>query len=199
MPNFNTGMTQTQLMNALNGGLNAASSENLLAEQAARQHEDDIITAAVAEIINSSMHKNLLELTGTNVTGRGISCTFDATAGTITLDGINQDKKCTGDFNVQVADPVNMDLVEGELYHFACAGTSDTTLGIYIYKSGATPQVQFDTYNNTNCAWNPAWETSNGFRLFIRQGTVVDNVVLRPMICKKAYWDLTETFVPYQA
>ena len=152
--------------------------------------------AALIEQIDGGA-KNLMKLTGTNVTGYGVSCVFDAAAGTITLDGINQDKKCTGNFNIQVADPANMPLVEGERYHLLCAGTSDTTYGIYIYKSGATPVTQWDSYNNSDAAWNPAWLTTNGFRLFIRSGTVVDNVVLKPMVCTKAAWDITQKFVPY--
>ena len=69
MANFNTGLTQTQLMNALNGGLNAVTSADLLAEQVARQHEDDIITDAVIEIITSSGQHNIIESGKQNGTG----------------------------------------------------------------------------------------------------------------------------------
>lgn len=141
--------------------------------------------------------KNLLLLTGENVTGYGVSCVFDPDAGTITLDGVNTDKKCTGSFNVQVADPVNMALTEGKAYHFMCEGTSNDTYGIYIYKSGATPVTQWDCFTNTDAEWNPAWSASNGFRLFVRSGTVVDNVVLRPMICTAEDWTASQQFQPY--
>lgn len=153
--------------------------------------------AALIEQIDGGA-KNLMKLTGTNVTGYGVSCVFDAAAGTITLDGINQDKKCTGSFNVQCADSCALGLKAGTVYHFLCEGyqTSDTTIGIYVYTSGATPS-QFDCYNNNEAAWNSAWEQASGFRLFIRSGTVVDNVVLKPMICSKAAWDISHKFVPY--
>ena len=141
--------------------------------------------------------KNLLLLTGENVTGYGVSCVFDPDAGTITLDGVNSDKKCTGSFNVQVADPVNMALTAGKAYHFMCDGTSNDTYGIYVYKAGATPITQWDCFTNTDAEWNPAWSTSNGFRLFVRSGTVVDNVVLRPMICTADDWAASEQFQPY--
>ena len=151
---------------------------------------------ATVQLIDSGA-KNLLQLTGDNVTGYGVSCVFDAEAGTITLDGVNSDKKCTGSFNVQVADPVNMALTAGKAYHFMCDGTSNDTYGIYIYKSGATPVTQWDCFKNTDAEWNPEWSTSNGFRLFVRSGTVVDNVVLRPMICTAEDWALSEQFVPF--
>lgn len=153
---------------------------------------------SVVPLVNQAQ-KNLMKLSGSNVTGYGIRCTFDYEAGTITLDGINADKKCTGSFNIQAADSRALGLVAGETYHFSCDGyeTSNDTLGIYVYTSGATPLSQFDCFQNTVAEWNPAWEQASGFRLFIRQGTVVDNVVLKPMICTKENYDLTSQFEPY--
>lgn len=153
---------------------------------------------ALAELIDSGA-KNRLKLTGSDVTGYGISCTFDAAAGTITLDGVNQDKKCTGSFNIQIADSTALGLVEGQRYHFSCGGynTSDTTLGLYVYTAGASPLTQFDCYTNSTAAWESAWEQASGFRLFIRKNTVVDNVVLKPMICTEAAWEVSKKFVPY--
>ncbi len=153
---------------------------------------------ALAELIDSGA-KNRFKLTGTDVTGYGISCTFNAAAGTITLDGVNQDKKCTGSFNIQVADSTALGLVEGQRYHFSCEGynTSDTTIGLYVYTAGASPLTQFDCYNNSTAAWESAWEQTSGFRLFIRKNTVVDNVVLKPMICTEAAWEVSKRSVPY--
>lgn len=154
--------------------------------------------AVIPDLVDDSEKKNMMKLSGSNVTGYGIQCTFDYAAGTITLDGINSDKKCTGSFNIQAADSRVLGLESGVVYHFSCDGyeTSNETLGIYVYTSGATPLFQFDCFTNNEAAWNPAWEQASGFRLFIRQGTVVDNVVLKPMICKKTYWDISEKFVP---
>lgn len=154
--------------------------------------------AVMPDLVDDTGVKNILKLSGSNVTGYGIRCTFDYTAGTISLDGINTDKKCTGPFNIQIADSRVLGLESGIVYHFSCDGyeTNNDTIGLYVYTSGATPINQFDCYNNNEVAWNPAWEQTSGFRLFIRQGTVVDNVVLKPMICKKTYWDISEKFVP---
>ena len=154
--------------------------------------------AVIPDLVDDSEKKNMMKLSGSNVTGYGIQCTFDNVAGTITLDGINSDKKCTGSFNVQAADSRVLGLESGVVYHFSCDGyeTSNETLGIYVYTSGATPLFQFDCFMNNEAAWNPAWEQASGFRLFIRKGTVVDNIVLKPMICKKTYWDISEKFVP---
>lgn len=173
-----------------------ANTNNLTSEAEARQSADSGIKSVLARQIDSGA-KNLMKLTGEDVTGYGISCVFDAAAGTITLDGVNADKKCTGTFNVQVADPLNMPLEEGKSYHFLCEGTSNDTYGIYIYKSGAIPMSQWDCFDHTDADWNPAWSTSNGFRLFIRNGTVVDHVVLKPMICTADDWSISEDFQPY--
>lgn len=180
----------------LDDGLDAIPFKALQADLSAEISAREKLQDATVSLIDKGA-KNLLQLTGENITGYGVSCVFDAEAGTITLDGVNSDKKCTGSFNVQVADPVNMALTEGKAYHFMCDGTSDDTYGIYIYKSGATPMSQWDCFTNTDAEWNPAWSTSNGFRLFVRSGTVVDNVVLRPMICTAEDWALSEQVVPF--
>lgn len=157
--------------------------------------------AVIPDLVDDSEKKNIMKLSGSDVTGYGIRCTFDYAAGTITLDGINSDKKCTGSFNIQTADSRVLGLESGVVYHFSCDGyeTSNDTIGLYVYTSGATPITQFDCFTNNEAAWNPAWEQASGFRLFIRQGTVVDNVVLKPMICRKTYWDISEKFVPAQS
>lgn len=143
--------------------------------------------------------KNKLQLTGSNVTGYGIQCTFDHVAGTIHLDGINADKKCTGSFNIQAAQSINAPFVAGTVYHFVCGGyqTSNDTIGLYVYTQGATPVSQFDCYQNNVVAWNDAWKQNSGFRLFIRSGTVVDNVTLQPMICTEFDYQISAGIVPY--
>ena len=143
--------------------------------------------------------KNKLQLTGSNVTGYGIQCTFDHVAGTIHLDGINADKKCTGSFNIQAAQSINAPFVAGTVYHFVCGGyqTSNDTIGLYVYTQGATPVSQFDCYQNNVVAWNDAWKQNSGFRLFIRSGTVVDNITLQPMICTEFDYQISAGIVPY--
>lgn len=151
-----------------------------------------------SDLIDSGA-KNRMKLTGTDVTGYGIACTFDQLAGTIHLDGINADKKCTGSFNIQAADSRALGLIEGKTYRFICDGyaTSNDDIGLYVYTSGATPLTQFDCFTNNIAAWESAWEQSSGFRLFIRQGTVVDNVTLRPMICAESDYQVSPVFEPY--
>ena len=211
---INTGLTEAEVHAAFYRALHDLTDEQitqlLSAERVSRQQGDaalendlarlDAACSAVQAALTGEINggaKNLMQLTGENVTGYGVSCVFDPDAGTITLNGVNPDKKCTGSFNVQVADPVNMALTAGKAYHFMCDGTSNDTYGIYIYKSGATPMTQWDCFTNTDADWNPVWSTSNGFRLFVRSGTVVDNVVLRPMICTAEDWALSEQFVPF--
>lgn len=151
-----------------------------------------------SDLIDSGA-KNRMKLTGTDVTGYGIACTFDQLAGTIHLDGINSDKKCTGNFNIQAADSRALGLIEGKTYRFTCDGyaTSNDDIGLYVYTAGATPLTQFDCFTNNVAAWNPAWEQASGFRLFIRQGTVVNNVTLRPMICAESDYQVSPNFEPY--
>lgn len=152
----------------------------------------------LADILDNGS-KNRMQLTGSDVSGYGISCTFDAAAGTIHLDGFNADKKCTGSFNIQCSATLNSPFVEGTVYHFTCDGypTSNDDIGIYVYTSGATPNTQFDCFTNNVLPWNDAWKQASGFRLFIRQGTVVDNITLRPMICTERDYQISPAFVPY--
>lgn len=160
---------------------------------AAKADKTDLVS-----LINQGQ-KNKLKLTGSDVTGYGIACTFDSINGTIHLDGVNSDKKCTGSFNIQISDSRTLGLVSGETYNFSCGGyaTDNNTIGMYVYTSGATPISQFDCFQNTTAAWNTAWEQASGFRLFIRQGTVVDNVTLQPMICTQKDYSISPTFEPY--
>lgn len=166
--------------------------------------ETDALLSAKADktdlvsLINQGQ-KNKLQLTGSDVTGYGVACTFDYINGTIHLDGINTDKKCTGSFNIQAADSRTLGLVSGETYNFSCGGytTSNETIGLYVYTSGATPISQFDCFTNNVAAWNTDWEQASGFRLFIRQGTVVDNITLQPMICTQRDYAISPTFEPY--
>lgn len=143
--------------------------------------------------------KNRLKLSGSDVTGYGIQCTFDYTDGTIHLNGINPDKLCTGSFNIQIADSRNLGLIEGVTYKLSCDGytTANDTIGIYVYTSGATPLTQFDSYNHSVAEWDSEWEQTSGFRLFIRSGTYVDNITLKPMISLKSDYDLSPAFEPY--
>lgn len=152
----------------------------------------------IADMLDNGS-KNRMKLTGSDVSGYGINCTFDAAAGTIHLDGFNADKKCTGSFNIQCSATLNSPFVEGTVYHFTCDGypTSNDDIGIYVYTSGATPNSQFDCFTNNVLPWNDAWKQASGFRLFIRQGTVVDNVTLRPMICTERDYQISSGFVPY--
>ena len=152
----------------------------------------------LVSLINGGQ-KNMMKLTGSDVTGYGIACTFDKINGTIHLDGINADKKCTGSFNIQASDSRVLGLVSGETYNFSCGGyeTSNDTIGFYVYTSGITPVTQFDCFTNNVEQWNSAWEQASGFRLFIRQGTVVDNVTLQPMICTQRDYLISPTFEPY--
>lgn len=174
------------------------TTANQMLIDGAQDTDIDNLLDAAAELIDTG-NKNLLLLSGSNVTGYGIQCTFDASAGTIHLDGINPDKLCTGSFNVQCADSRALGFVAGTVYNFSCGGyqTSNDTIGLYVYTSGATPLTQFDCYNNSVAAWETAWEQTSGFRLFIRSGTYVDNITLKPMICPNAYYKISDKFVPH--
>lgn len=168
--------------------------------------KDPVARDAAGELTDN-ITKNILDLsTGQTleVSGYGIHCIVNPVDGTIFLHGTNSDHKCTGSFNIQIAKPSLLKGIEtGVVYKFTCDGytTATDTIGLYVYTSGLTPYTQFDSYANTELAWNAGWVndkgTAAGFRLFIRQGTVVNNVTLRPMICKKAFYDVDPSFVPY--
>lgn len=180
-----------------------SQSQIIFPDMYSKSETDSLLSAKAdkTDLVNlvNNGQKNKLQLTGNDVTGYGIACTFDKINGTIHLDGINADKKCTGSFNIQAADSRTLGLVDGETYNFSCGGyeTSNDTIGMYVYTSGATPVTQFDCFQNTIAEWNPAWEQASGFRLFIRQGTVVDNVTLKPMICTQRDYEISPSFEPY--
>lgn len=174
MPNFNTGLTQTQLMNALNGGLNAASSENLLAEQAARQHEDDIIVAALSEIIDSSGIKNLIPYGDESGSGeQSTDIRFNIPRGEYVLSFGSLTSTDTDAETCQVA------------------AFSATNQAVSSY-------IQFSRGNNVNSAFN-----LTGDAAFIRvyassntsRGTGDTVTFSNAMLCKKAYWDISDAYV----
>ena len=198
----------------INNNLPSASSlaeeDNIvrsLKNQVQSMEEPFEIISTASQIFTDNGCKNKINLaTGQtlDVTGYGIRCWIDPLLGEIHLDGFNTDKKCTGSFNIQVCKTSLMNMVIGEVYKFVCYGytTSNSTIGLYVYTSGATPETQFDSFDKTELAWESAWNndsgtTNGGIRLFIRQGTVVDNVVLKPMICEKTLYDISTFFEPY--
>lgn len=192
-----SGMTESEIDAGTSTTNRTISPKNL-------KYAVDTYTEPLSDVVGNVVDgkkKNLLQLSGKDVIGYGVKCTFDYENGTIHLDGINTGKECTGAFNVQIAKPSMLNLTVGKKYSFSCEGyaTSTTKLGLYVYTAGSG---QFDTYDSGPCVWVNAWNNDDssgngGFRLFIREHTVVNNITLTPMLCEYEESELSTKAVPY--
>ena len=153
---------------------------------------NDKIKPALAAVINDGA-KNKLNVTATTTTINGIAFTINAD-GTLTVDGINPDKKATGNIYFQLG---NVDISTGESIHLSgcpAGGSYANSFAFYIdYTGGSTL-----AYDDGNGATYTATESRTlRCRIIIRNGTIIDNLTFSPMICYQDYYNITQDFRIY--
>lgn len=146
----------------------------------------------LADLIDNGA-KNRLSITATSTTTNGIAITINSD-GTVTMDGVNLDKKATGAIYFQLG---NMDIVNGESVHLSgcpSGGSYSSGYAFYIdYAGGST--LSYDEGNGATYTSNA--DRTIRCRIIIRSGTVIDNLTFSPMVCLNDAYEISDKFVPY--
>lgn len=178
-----------ELQTAINA---KASSADLTAEETARANADAKQVAALAELIDSGA-KNRLKIAASSTTTNGVQITINAD-GTVTLDGTAQDKKATGNIYFQLGD---VSVKSGDEIHLSgcpAGGSYSGSYAFYIdYAGGST--LAYD--EGSGADYTATADRTLRCRIIIRSGTIIDNLIFKPMICSKAAWNISQTFVQY--
>lgn len=146
----------------------------------------------LADLIDNGA-KNRLSITATSTTTNGIAITINSD-GTVTMDGVNLDKKATGAIFFQLG---NMDISNGESVHLSgcpSGGSYSSGYAFYIdYAGGST--LAYDEGNGATYTSNA--DRTIRCRIIIRSGTVIDNLTFSPMVCLNDAYEISDKFVPY--
>ena len=172
-----------------------ADKTELAAETAAREAADAKHDAALVNLIDGGA-KNLLQMTheSGSATRYGVTCTWDADAGTMTLTGTHATNDSAAIF---------------EFYSGNAADQRVLPAGTY-YLSGVPAGGSTNTYRASLTSITGGVDTGNGatftlaepkyaaYRILISGDCdFTDGYVFKPMICAKAAWDISDKFVPY--
>lgn len=158
----------------------------------AKTQIDTIIKPALAAAINNGAKNRLLISAGSS-TVSGVSFTINAD-GTVTADGVNQDKKATGNIFFQLG---NVDVSNGDTIHLSgcpSGGSYSGSYSFYVdYQGGST--LAYD--DGSGAEYTSTADRTLRCRISIRNGTVIDNLTFRPMICAKSLYNAAHEFMPY--
>lgn len=171
-----------------------------LAASASKAYTDQVaqsLTSALTEIIDSG-DKNLLPfnnldtIKAQNTGGTWANNVYTHNSGiafTINDDfSITVNGTATGSNGVLVlSEPGGFSIEEGNWVLSGCPEGGSTTaynISIAATASDTGASVQF-----TSCL-------AKLVRLYIIEGTTISNLTFKPMVCSKAYWDISHKYVP---
>ena len=175
MANFNTGYTQQQILDALAGGLSAASQADLTTAKLQLEASIDAVTAAVAEMIDSSGEKNLIPAgseSGTGTRYKDITKTFPVGQYVISFGSITSTDTDAETCQIcaftsgNSAASVAVQCARGSDKHIAITLISEAAY-IRVYASDTHGHGADDTLTFSNA-----------------------------MLCKKVYYDVAPDYVP---
>ena len=193
-------LTEQQLA-AVNSG---ATAENIAAI-AANTTAIASVETATAEVSRTALDaangetKNRLKLIKDDTFGYGIHVSF-LDDGTIMVDGFKAGKAATGAFNLDIALVSDLGLKDGEKYILSDGlGTgSSNTFGLRAVDASGYVKKLWDSYTNPEITFNSSDADIAKIRLFVKSGTVMDHVHIKPMICTKNNYTESSKFVPYE-
>ena len=157
------------------------------AVQADQQRQDIVIADTVR-----SGRKNKFKNTASSGQMGNVRLTVNAD-GSILADGVAQDKKATGNIYFDIG-TISSDSEIFDGNHFLCGFPSTAAGGMLYISMGSYTQrdygsgVTLPTTSETGTAT---------VRVYFGTGTVVNNVLIKPMICLKSAFDMSPEFQPY--
>lgn len=201
MANFNTHMTKQQILNALQGGLNAVTASDLDDLQSLLEGEIDLSLARVDDalvyLVNNAP-KNIFNTAATTETIGEVTFTKnnDGTWTTTATGATAARRQKALNFTIPASLPAGTYVLSG----CPAGGISGkTTLYcLYIWDLTANTRVsQNDTGNGVEFEWTPDPTHSYNITVDIRSGTNPNGLTFKPMICAKAAYDISPKFVQY--
>lgn len=175
IPNKQEALSETQLT-AVNSGITASKVEQIVA-------------------ITDSGAKNLIKMThesGT-VTRYGVTCLWDAEAGTMTLNGEHTASDSAAIFEIYSGNASDQRVLPAGEYHLSGCPIGGSTA---TYRATLSPMSVVDTGDGKDFTLTePSYAA---YRILISGDVTFDNMVFRPMVCTKDAWNTSTTFEPYR-
>lgn len=137
--------------------------------------------------------KNRLKIDAVTTTTNDIQFTINSD-GSVTADGVNPDKKATGNIYFQLG---NVTVFTGENINISgcpANGSYSSSYAFYIdYQGGST--LAYDEGDGAYTTMTA--DRTLRCRIIIRSGAVIDNLVFYPMVCDKVLSDISPSFKIY--
>lgn len=154
-----------------------------------KSNEDNITAnrTALAELVDGGA-KNLIQDTATSRTENGVTFTVNAD-GTVSLTG-------TASATIWFPIMTNMSIASGT--YTISNGLADDTARVIISTTNSLSSRIFDS--NESGYITKTIDAISGVNAYLRvaSGKVTDGAVVKPMLCVKAAWDISQAYVPYR-
>lgn len=202
MANLNSGLTRQQMLDALNGGLNAVTSadletalltkadaSDLTAETTARANADTTINGLLAYLFDGKC-KNLLDLSdvASSTTPSGVTWTVDSDAGTIRA-------QCSGTVSSNTflyiwGNGTNYPAAEAHVLSGCPSGGGQS---VYNFQTSIGSTV----YRDTGSGVDVPSGTYKYVAIGIYSGQSNIDLTFKPMLIPKRIHDIAPDFIPY--
>lgn len=144
-------------------------------------------TLALVHLINEN-GKNRVKPTVTTQTVNGITWTVN-TDGTISANGM-----ATADSYITVQALPADSVFDGNFFLCGCpSGGGASTYALYVARGSYT---KYD-YGDGVVLSSSTDDLNKNLIAIVYSGQTVTDLVFKPMICKKVYWDITHKYMPY--
>lgn len=158
----------------------------------AKTQIDDLIKPALVSLVNQGA-KNRLRITASDTQTTGIQFTINQN-GSVTADGVNTDKKATGNIFFSLG---TMEIKASDVIHLSgcpAGGSYSNAYSFYIdYQGGST--LAYDEGSGTT--YTATADRTLRCRISIRSGTVIDNLTFWPMICENDFYQVSHDYRIY--
>lgn len=164
-------------------------------EQVGLGNVDNVATKDVlAELVDSGA-KNLLKITGTSQTIRGVTFTVNDDE-TVSVDGTNSTSSSAVFYlNILPADTASN--YNGCILTGCPQGGSTSTYRLSVQlNSGSFTVYASDIGGGSTIHDVPSADCR--VAIVVYPGATVNNLIFKPMICTKAAWDISQAYVPYR-
>ena len=154
-----------------------------------KNNEDNITVnrTVLAELVDSGA-KNLIQNAATSRAENGVTFTVNAD-GTVSL---------TGTASATIWFPIMANLSIDAGTYTVSNGIADDTARVIISTTNSLSSRIFDS--NESGYITKTVDAISGVNAYLRvaSGKVTDGTVVKPMLCTKAAWDISQAYVPYR-